>query len=252
MDLARFTERARRFLRDGAAATVNSAIVNERVLQSYAAFVAPGDLAFDVGANVGDRTAALRELGARVVAVEPQPACLARLDAQFGADPAVSIVRAAAAAEPGSYEIWLNESDTISSMSSEWMEAVKRSGRFGAAEWNRSVTVAGTTLDALIEEHGVPAFCKIDVEGFEPEVLAGLSRPIPAVSFEYVGEVPERSVRCVERLASLGPYEFVLSTGIERRGERWESAEEAIARLRSLPNQLDTGDVYARLRPNPA
>ena len=40
----------------------------------YGNFVRPGDLVFDVGAHVGDRVASFRRLGARVVAVEPQPA----------------------------------------------------------------------------------------------------------------------------------------------------------------------------------
>ena len=41
----------------------------------YARFVKPGDLAFDIGSHVGDRIASFRRLGARVVALEPQPLC---------------------------------------------------------------------------------------------------------------------------------------------------------------------------------
>ena len=46
--------------------------------------------------------------------------------------------------------------------------------------------VAVTTLDALIARFGVPAFIKIDVEGAEPDVLAGLSHAVPVLSFEYL------------------------------------------------------------------
>jgi hypothetical protein len=42
----------------------------------YAGFVGAGDLVFDIGGHVGDRVASFRRLGARVVAVEPQPAPL--------------------------------------------------------------------------------------------------------------------------------------------------------------------------------
>ena len=51
----------------------------------YGEFVAPGDLAFDIGAHVGNRTRALVALGCRVVAVEPQPAVAATLRAVAGA-----------------------------------------------------------------------------------------------------------------------------------------------------------------------
>ena len=39
----------------------------------YARFLRAGDLAFDIGAHVGDRISSFRRLGARVVALEPQP-----------------------------------------------------------------------------------------------------------------------------------------------------------------------------------
>ncbi len=57
----------------------------------YAQFVRPGDLVFDVGAHVGDRVASFRRLGARVVAIEPQPALAFTLKALYGRDRNVTI-----------------------------------------------------------------------------------------------------------------------------------------------------------------
>src|SRR6476469_5252478 len=45
----------------------------------YRQLLAPGDVVFDVGANVGNRVQAFLETKARVIAVEPQPACVAVL-----------------------------------------------------------------------------------------------------------------------------------------------------------------------------
>src|SRR5262245_12044409 len=50
----------------------------------YSQFIAPGNLCYDVGANVGDRTDIFRKLGARVIAIEPQTACLEVLRQRFG------------------------------------------------------------------------------------------------------------------------------------------------------------------------
>ena len=47
-----------------------------------------------------------------------------------------------------------------------------------AVRWDSSI-VPATTLDELIAAYGIPAFVKIDVEGMEHEVLAGLSQPVP-------------------------------------------------------------------------
>jgi hypothetical protein len=44
-----------------------------RLSQFYARFIRPGDLCFDIGAHVGSRLGAWLPLGARIVAVEPQP-----------------------------------------------------------------------------------------------------------------------------------------------------------------------------------
>ena len=50
----------------------------------YRPFVPAGGLAFDIGAHTGNRLHAFLALGARVVAVEPQPELVARLERRFG------------------------------------------------------------------------------------------------------------------------------------------------------------------------
>ena len=211
----------------------------------YAGFVRPGDLVFDVGANVGDRTTIFRALGATVVAVEPQRSCVERLQAAFGRDPEVRIVPAGLAAAPGSIELSIcDAAPTISTMSTTWREQ----GRFADThEWTRTETVPLTTLDALIEEHGTPQFCKIDVEGFERGVLEGLSRPIPHISFEFTREFIGEAVACVRHLEGLGQFAFNVSLGESMRlllpGN--VSSDDLFAALDAQPDPLIWGDVYA-------
>ncbi len=58
-----------------------------RMQRFYAQFIQPGDLCFDIGAHVGNRVLVWSRLGARIVAVEPQPACLALLRRLYGRSP---------------------------------------------------------------------------------------------------------------------------------------------------------------------
>jgi Methyltransferase FkbM domain len=75
---------------------------------------------------------------------------------------------------------------------------------FARVRWDRSIDVAVATLDDLIAAHGEPAFCKIDVEGFEVDVLAGLTRPVRALSFEYLPPAHDAALAALDLVARLG------------------------------------------------
>src|SRR5262249_8565879 len=74
----------------------------------YGHFVRPGDLVLDVGAHVGDRVAVFRRLGARVVAVEPQPALVRTLKLLYGRDHAVQIEPLAGGAKTPGLDLRVN------------------------------------------------------------------------------------------------------------------------------------------------
>ena len=216
----------------------------------YRQFIAPGSLCFDVGAHVGNRVASWLALGARVIAIEPQPDLLAVLRLLYGRDPRVQLRACALGERSGRAQLQISSATpTVSSLSTDWMSEVQRDPRFASVRWDRSCEVRVATLDDLIVDYGEPAFCKIDVEGFELEVLRGLSRPLCALSFEYIPIARERTVECVERLRQLGLYKFRPSAVETMRWatERWLSADEVTRWLRELPISGGSGDVYARL-----
>jgi FkbM family methyltransferase len=220
-----------------------------RALQAmYESFVRPGDLVYDVGAHVGDRIAAFRRLGARVVAVEPQPALVKLLRLLYGRDRAVIVEPVALGRGEGTIALWLNlDNPTVSTASRGFIAAAEGMPGWEGQRWTRTASVPMTTLDALIARHGLPAFVKIDVEGFEAEVLAGLTQPIPALSFEFTTIQRGVATRCVDRCVALGLTRFDAALGESHTFVHgtWQTAEAIKAWLCALPQAANSGDVYA-------
>jgi FkbM family methyltransferase len=214
----------------------------------YRRFVAPGDLVFDIGAHVGDRVAAFRRLGARVVAVEPQPALVRTLRLLYGRDDNVVIAPIAVGRRKGTLDLKLNlENPTVATASKQFIAATAGAPGWEGQAWTKTLPVPVTTLDDLIALHGVPVFAKIDVEGFEAEVLAGLSRPLAALSFEFTTIQRDVALAAIERCVALGYQRFdtVLGETQTLVHGTWCSATEIARWLTELPMAANSGDIYA-------
>ena len=152
----------------------------------YRSLLPPNSLVFDIGANVGNKTEALVKAGHRVIAVEPQPDCANEIAARCN----VEIVRAAVGVEEGTLELHLSDVyHTMASASKTWTDS------------STSIKVPMVTLDSLIENYGTPYYIKIDVEGYEYEVLMGLSHSIPLISFEFHSTELEKARKCLSLLS---------------------------------------------------
>jgi FkbM family methyltransferase len=215
--------------------------------QFYTQFIRPGDLVFDIGANRGDRTEVFVRMGARVVAAEPQPFLAARLRAIFRYSE-VSVEPVGVGSAHGTLPLHLCSVDSVSSFSQEFIH--NRSKENFSRQWDRVEMVPVVTADSLIQKHGLPVFLKIDVEGFEGEVFAGLTQPVKNLSFEvHPDDSPGSLADCLKRLDQLSNYEFNLALEEELQFElpQWVDSGRLLKAMREIPESKWTyGDIYAR------
>ena len=217
----------------------------------YSQFIKKGDLVFDVGANVGSRSKLFLNLEAKVVAFEPQPELCEHLTQHLRLHKRFTLMSLGLGMESSVVELKLSDAHVLSSMSNRWIESTRKSGRFACYNWDKSIHVKIDTLDNMLNKFGIPSFIKIDVEGYELEVLKGLSHPVKHLSLEFTSEDIDNFKKCLHRIEGIGKYIFQFSEGetLKMSFEHWMDGD---AILSSLESKIDTqpmlwGDIYCKL-----
>lgn len=218
----------------------------------YAPFVRKGDLVFDVGAHVGRHAELFTDLGARVVSIEPNPVCCEQLT-RLAKVRDVHVEHCAAGDAPGKLKLRICEDSVISTVVEAWYEGARRSPLHQDSRWLETVEVNVVTLDQLAERYGIPAFVKIDAEGYDDHVLGGASFRPRALSFEYNRLLPEAAERCFETPVLSHGYEFNFSRGLDLKfvSDNWISGLELRERLSDFAAEEEYGDVFARSAVSP-
>lgn len=227
----------------------------------FARFIEPGDLVFDVGVQRGEYADQFLALGARVICVEPDMDHLEFIRDKYRGVDELMIIPHALGARVGVATLYSNLNDKCSPT----MHPARMLRQYGWSDvgiFDTRRQVDTTTLDVLVTQFGLPTFCKIDTEGHDAEVLAGLSQPIETIRFEFGSAYLDVMRECIRLLSILGNYEFNFEPG--ERGylalDSWQSPGEFIMTtgghtaqaMRSPPGYTfgDTvkwGQVYARL-----
>jgi len=226
--------------------------IHQRRTEFYKSFLAAGDLVFDIGANVGERVAALLDAGCRVVAVEPQARCCSMIRAIQARPGFLNVISKACGAGGGTARLKsAGGTDVLASLSEDYIRSVSDSGRFSDHRWDTEQTVDLCSADELIKEFGLPRFIKIDVEGYEEKVFEGLHRAPQILSFEFTPELAATMQRCIDHCERLGLTEFNISYGESMAFARreWIGAAQIRSIIEALAGDTQLfGDVFARVR----
>ncbi|NMC07739.1 MAG: FkbM family methyltransferase [Candidatus Lokiarchaeota archaeon] len=208
--------------------------------------VVAGDLVFDIGAYRGLITDVLLSIGAKVVAVEPNPEMFASLQKKFQGNPDVVLLNMGVGKEECELEFHVNEKVPQSCTFSE--EFITDS-RYSLRKWEKTVKVPVTTLDALIDKHGTPKYIKIDVEGYEWNVIQGLTRKVPCLTYEFHREFMADTKKCAAHLAGLGKvsFNYNLELNYKSTSPDWLTLDALFADLESREEENLKGDIIVKM-----
>lgn len=201
------------------------------------------DIVFDIGAHEGNHTRAfLNAYGCVVFCFEANDILAHDLIEQFENEDRVQVIPYAVSDTNGMVQFYLSSATTISSCEPTWGSLP----RWGAYEFYEPISVPCLTLDYMIGEVGVPAYIKIDVEGHEHAVLAGLTQKAGIISFEFVNDNMDNLTACIRHLNGLGYTKFNLVWGEGETGEFVRPRPTSGADIAAIVAQ-SKGDTYGNI-----
>ena len=215
----------------------------------YSQFITRNDLVFDVGANVGNYTETFCDLARRVVAIEPDPRNIKVLKQRLGRR--AHIEGCAMGRTEGTANLHLSDRNDVGVGDGSTVSTLSPSfAKNTSASVVDIVPVHVRTLDSLAEQYGSPSFVKVDAEGYDAEVLSGMSFEPAMISFEFLPADLPIARQCVELLRHRS---FNLSIEEQCRFalDKWVDAESILRFLSTIDASVTYGDVFATTSSKP-
>lgn len=211
----------------------------------YKSLIKKSGLCFDIGANLGFKSKLYLSLSAKVIAFEPQESCYNALMKIKNRYSNFEIYKVAIGSDNTELDLHVGNHIEVATLSKKFKAYFTTNNIY----WNHKKRVKVVTLDSQIETFGIPDFCKIDVEGYEYQILKNLTYKIPVIEFEFTGGFIEETIECVLKLDTLGSYNFnyILNEKPEFIFKNWVSSEEIITEIKSMNIKNLHGNIFAKL-----
>lgn len=167
-------------------------------------------LAFDIGAYIGDSIDMIRNLGYdKIICIEPTPSSCEKIIRNYDVE---VLCKAVSDKNDKSLKFYCSKTryGYLNTTNIDWINKTRHNTFINGNNFEE-ITTKTITLDKLIEIYGIPEYIKIDVEGHELNVLKGLSKKIDLLSFEFLSEKLDESIKCLDRCYQLGYRDFYLA-----------------------------------------
>lgn len=198
-------------------------------------------LIFDIGANRGFFTdTCLRTYNnLKIVTIEPNINLYNFLLDKYKNNQSVLLLPNVVAENNDQLiDFFISNSDTISTAEMDWITKSRFSNDHS---WGEPIKIKSVSLDFLIQKYGTPDLIKIDVEGYELEVIKGLKNKQREICFEWAEEQYEKINETCKYLKNLG-YEnfgFIDGDAYLKKPEKYTSWENCEIHKNINPNRKE-------------
>lgn len=207
----------------------------------YSNLISKNDLCFDIGANKGLKSKLFISLGANVIAFEPQSSCYKYLIEIKNKN--FTYLPIAVGSKDEFKKLNIANHIEVATFSNKFIDYFKNE----SLKWNGIEEVEVKKLDSIINDYGIPDFCKIDVEGYELEILSHLSHEIPIIEFEFTGGFISNTIKIIELLNKQNTcYNYNLNESPKFELKKWVNAKTMITIINDLPINRLHGNIFVK------
>ncbi len=209
----------------------------------YAQLIGKNQLCFDIGANNGEKSKLFLSLGAAVTAFEPQSSCFEKLNLLKKKHSNFSFYPFAVGAKNEELQLRLANHSEVATLSDAFVDYFTCDEIF----WDKKENVTVKSLDYLIEKFGLPTFCKIDVEGYEYEILSNLNHKIPIIEFEFTGGFITDTLKIITLMDNENTsFNYILNENLKFMLNDWITAQQMKKIIASLPINKLHGNIFVK------